>query len=538
MSQILAKQLIYTRVEESYSPTHKSGYQVYYSSPGLKQNIVDLIVKKVSEFHPHLPDIKRWQCFFLENNAKVVISQTQIIDSHPEIIDKDRRPNILIAHCLILDWEAYKMAGYEPFRIIEQFQFISSAEEMVRQYNHNESKEFEAHFELREHLASDIDSSRRENVYYLALTAFPHFVRNKNSLLLYGEEKEIYETLKVIFSYVPPSYRENLTFDTYVKGKQVLAGEFWAIGLQEWKAGYNLALNTSTKTFSNDPKRFEDLYLLWLQKNALKSLDLRTVAEIQEVSDSFNYKRAPIKERVTDLALESFYAVHQQAILSRVLDVASHVLGKNLSLPFIKFLEKNCPLYDLISVAATNLFLSSKLALCMREWFVSLELDFGKLTSDDWTTIRRISQDTKDNILTLWCAAFTGDMKLFQIAIKTLTPDEYAYALLLMARPLKPLSLFVPRYTSQFVSVLSEKLNQLSEGEFVEIINEIMNSSGHKELDRMDGFVFHLSNRELTNLEKITAKQRIPSKFKSSIEKRRYQLGQPYTMIDAILRRK
>jgi hypothetical protein len=538
MIQILARQLIYTRVEEAYSPAQKSGYQTFYSSPDLKKNIADLIVKKVSEFQPQLPNLKRWQCFFLENSSGVVITQTQLIDSDPEIVDKDSRPGILVAHCLVLDWDDYKRIGCEPFRIIEQFQFVASAKEMVQLYNQNEGKESQAYIDILEHTSYDVDSSWKENAYQLALTAVPQFVKGNNSVLLYGEDKEIYETLKAIYFYVPPSYRENLTFDTYVKGKQVSAGEFWAVGLPEWKTSYNIAINTSTKKISGDPKHFDDLYLLWLNKNAPKNLNSETVAAVQEISDSFARKRVPTKDHVSKLALESFHETHQQVIFNRVLNVTNQILGKNLSLPFVKYLEGNYPLYDFISVASSELFPLNKFVFQIREWFISLKLDFGKFSSDDWAVIKQLSLKARDNCLTLWYAAFTGDKKLFQVAVKALTSDEYAYALLLISQPLKPLSLFVPIYTSQFVSALSAKSNQLSEGEFVELINEILNTESHKELDNMDGFVSHLSNKELTHLEKITAKKQIPSKFRFSIEKRRSQIGQPYTIIDAVLRRK
>lgn len=44
--QILAEQLIFTRVEPPYSPGNTSGYQTVYRSAGLQTNLVEEIEKE------------------------------------------------------------------------------------------------------------------------------------------------------------------------------------------------------------------------------------------------------------------------------------------------------------------------------------------------------------------------------------------------------------------------------------------------------------------------------------------------------------
>jgi len=538
MVQILAKQLIYTRVEAPFSPTHKSGYQVVYATPGLKQNVVDSIVKKVSEFQPHLPDLKRWQCFFLENNSIVVINQTQLIDSDPEIIDKDSRRGILVAHCLILDWSDYKLANFEPFQFIEQFGFVTSAKEMVQRYSKSDGKESPALFDLIEYTNYEIDSPWMESLHQLVLTGAPQFVESKSSLLLYGDDREIFNALKMLFLFSPPSYREKLTFDTYIKGRQVSIGEFWAVGLPEWKSGYSVAIDTNNKLISNAPKNFEDMYLLWLQKRDPKSLELETVLAVQEISDSFHYKKVPNKDQLTDIALASFFEIHQQSILAQLLSVVGRTLSKNISVLFVSHLERSASLYDLISIAATELFSAEMLTLLLREWFVSFEIDFATISKDDWDTVKQLAMNAKDHTLALWCAAFTTDKKLFQGTVRSLTANEYSYALKLLAQPLTPLSLFVPAFVSQFVLVLAQRLDHVNGEDYVEIIDEILASKGFRELEPIMGLVSQLDNKELTRLEKLTVKQPIPPRFRTLIEKRRSELGPRYTIMDALFGRK
>lgn len=538
MKNIYARQLIYTRVEEAFSPTRKSGYQVFYADPNLRQNTIDSIVRKVSDFHPHLAGLKRWQCFFLGENIDVVISQTQTIDSHPEIIDKDSRPNILVAHCLILRWADYQVLRYNPFWFIERFQFISSASEMVARYNQNARVESTASFSILESEYSKFDSSWSDHLYDLALTAFPKFVKSKSTILLYGEHREIYDTLRTIFICVPPSYRENLTFDTYIKGKQVPAGEFWAVGSHEWRAGYGFAINTSTKTFNSKPNPATDLYLLWLERNYRNTLDSVTLAAVQEVADSFNFKTALKEDNITNYSLISFYDVHKQYIWSRVLGIIAQGLGESITSRFRTFIERRLPLDKLITIASTEEFSPNELAQYVREWIVTLSMEASTLTQEEWKAVKKFAVSAGDHVLTYWSAAFTHDEKLASSTAKTLSPDEYDYILELIKRPLSPLSLYIPKYSSQFVSAILKKLEKVGEKEYVEVVERLIDSREIQALKDLSGFVHRLGNKELTQLEKIASRQNLPAEFRSALWKRRSELGRPYTLLDRILKRK
>ncbi len=539
MDGVRAKQLIYTRVEEAYSPTRKSGYQVFYVTPSVQASDVDAIVKTVGSFQPHEPGVKRWQCFFLENNNGVVISRTQIIDSHPEIIDRDRRPNVLIAHCLILSLENYDALKNNPFWAIEKFEFVSSATDMIQRYSQSESKETATIFPIpRAEDYYDGDTTWINQALKLALVASPQFIHERKTLLLYGNHKDVYETLKTIFAYTPPSYRKNLTFDTYVRGRRIEPGKFWAVGSNERSSGYTNTIDASSRVFTNDPEPFSDLYILWLQSHIDRNIDLEILPAVHEIVDAIYYKRPPNPSYLNSQALQSFMDIHQNFIWLKVLNAIKGLLGESVASKFFPNYSQTCSLEDAITIAATEAVSPKNLAPYLREWLVSLSFDLGKISQKDWDTFRKFSIVAQDVVITLWSAVFTKDKKLFLKTAETMTPSDYVYALMLMMNPISPIAIFIPKYLPQFVYELSNRLDQLQENEYVDIIQLIIENNAIQEIERLARFIPKLGNKELTRLEKIISSQNLPPRFRFAMGKRRSELGQPYTFVDVVLGRR
>lgn len=530
MSPIPAKQLIYTRIEEAYSPTNKSGYQIYYCSSGIKQNSIANIVNNISDFEPHTYGIKRWQCFFLENKTEVVLSVTQVIDSHPEIIDKDSRPNILIAHCLVFKLEDYLALECNPFSVFEQFQFVSSAQTLIENYNQNQNLEKEALFSLQ---TQDVLS--KKNIAKLVTLGAPE--SSKNTFLVLGEDTQIYDLVKSIFLSIPVSYRMNLSFDTYIRGRKILPGEFWVVGSHEWKSGYSLIINADSQDFDFVLTLSKDLYILWVEANYNWADFYELIPEIQYISDAFSFRRRIDENRISERSLSSFYTLHRDYIYKKVLTTIKRLIGENISSRFLPFYEKNYVITDFISTSSTENINPRKLTRYIKEWFLNIPSDINYLTKDDWNILKSFSINTKDNVLIYWTAILMGDKKTTTHMTGILSLEEYREALGLLNRPLSPTSLYIANYCNEFTSFVSNRINELKEEEYVNIVHEIIEHQTELP-DSFYIYVLKLGNKELTNLEKLVSKKKISAEFNMAIKTRRSQLGQPHTIFDNIFGRK
>jgi hypothetical protein len=124
MANLRGWQMIFTRVEPEYSPQHKSGFQTVYSSRELSIADVKQIERRVQCFQANDPALERWQFFTLESGL-VVLTHSVTIESHPQIIDRNRRGGVFLAHCLIFRREDFqKWTHNDPFRIFDRFNFV------------------------------------------------------------------------------------------------------------------------------------------------------------------------------------------------------------------------------------------------------------------------------------------------------------------------------------------------------------------------------------------------------------------------------
>ncbi len=331
MKKITAKQLIYTRVEEDFSPTKISGYQVYYSSPDLNHQEIEHVVSRVNNFQPHLYNVIRLQCFFINSNNNVVLTRTSIIDSHSEIIDKSKRPGVLIAHCLIFSMEDYKALGCNPFIVFENFRFITSASELINSYNQGKQKEAVAEIQVAEGANPITSSNWIEQILPLIYVASPKFVSENRTLQIYGTQIDINGAVKAIFEFTPLAYRENLTFDTYAQGNPTSSNKYWMTGLNERKTGYSVTLDASEKTFSTTPESYTDLYSAWITEEISNNkFTINQLSEAQNLVNSI-YNKEKINENfVGSATLISFYETHRNYFESKFRTILEKITNSSV----------------------------------------------------------------------------------------------------------------------------------------------------------------------------------------------------------------
>lgn len=455
MKKVIAKQLLYTRVEEKFSPSKFSGYQVYYSSPDLNHQEIEDIVIRINNFQPNLNNVVRLQCFFINSNNHVVLTRTSIIDSHPEIIDKSKRPGVLIAHCLIFSMEDYKALRCNPFIVFENFQFTTSASELIESYNQGEQKEVPAKFDTVDNVNAITSSKWVEYIIPLVYMASPKFISQNGTLQIYGAQSDINEAVKAIFEFIPLEYRQKLTFDTYAAQEvQSLPNKYWMVGFHERKTGYSITLDASKKIFNTTPESYTDLYSTWLVKVINnEKIAIPQISDAQNLAD-FIYKKEKIdKKSVGDATLTSFYDANRNYFETELCTI----------------LEKS-----------VNKSFARKLGAKPTAFFSEEEI---------------ISIVSQDNV--------SGEQ----------------------------INLIVFKW-------LSENKNMISTSDFLLFVELLLRNNPSQNLDELSDYIPNLSNKELTNLEKIVPDGNISEQFCAALISHRNKLGAPYNFINSLLGRK
>jgi hypothetical protein len=230
MNFVRCEQVIYTRVEGAYSPHMRSGFQTVYKSESLHPSIVSVIERHVQCFMPHHPDIIRHQ-FFSLGSGEVVLTNSVLIPTHSEIVDRNMRMGAFIAHCLVLSQSEFKKAEYNPFGILDSYDFLDNAEEMVRVLGQATGVAPIVTIEVQQPSGPLLTWKEEEThkLLSLALQA-KRLNRKRQSVLLVGEENEVAGVLRTIFHLTPMRERLLCTFDTYIDHCSTQQNQYWALG--------------------------------------------------------------------------------------------------------------------------------------------------------------------------------------------------------------------------------------------------------------------------------------------------------------------
>src|SRR5262249_4459190 len=116
---VLAHQLIYTNVEADLSPARQRGFQVWLCSPELTPDQRRHTAKRLDDFRlppgssPQDPGLARHVFFRLPDNGLFVIART--VPSAER--DKFGRGGKFPAHAVLLNEDAFRVLGCDPFRV-------------------------------------------------------------------------------------------------------------------------------------------------------------------------------------------------------------------------------------------------------------------------------------------------------------------------------------------------------------------------------------------------------------------------------------
>jgi hypothetical protein len=521
MPDINADQMIFTRVERSWSPRSFAGYQTVHRSSGID----DTTMKAVESVIQTLPQTaqarsvgERRRQFFRVNTDHFVIAHTTVIDPHPEITDRNRRGAFLV-HCVLVPSDTFTWLRDNPFEIFDQVSFVSSAEEMRDRFG--QCQERIEPLKLRpggEYRRNDADwSDQARALYELAFKA-SDLMKAGERVQLTGPEEAVFQTLRVLF-YLCPNGRRHLTFDTLTDGRTMRPETFWAIGLPENESrsrtssptidcsNHKVVRGAADVTLPKDPQH------LWLDQ-ALNEQPLDQVAElaedVQRVAEAIKLGKSPLGKPINPRAYRELYRTAPEFIDKAFHSRIRAMVSEDVSLKFSTFL---CELIrrtpqeipDFVEAAIDPHSRSRPLA----KWFTTWIKTSGyRLARNDWNHLHAVARAADNLVLEFWCAAHRSPAdKATAIAVlDRMTGGQFEESLARLAHGID-LQMFVCRTHAELLGTCLD-LKTLSDGRFVALVSAIAELNGGSALKSWAGRVSSLSKGKLEQLQILIEKHR------------------------------
>ena len=540
MTTIYAEQLIYTRVESAYSPHRSSGYQTVYKSPSVSSAAVKEIERRIQCFRPRDAGLTRLQCFPLGNGAAVLTSSRQI-ETHPEIVDRDRRRGIFMAHCLILSKNEFAKAVYNPWPVLDRFRFLHDAERMVERFGKatGEASTVAVEVDLPRHPSfSSWSGDEMLKLISLALEA-DRLQRDGKSVLMIGSSEEIIETLRIAFYLLPSSSRLDCSFDTVIEGCSVRPGTYWAVGASSRQSSSSYyVVNAAESRVVNElsrPSNRDDLYVEWL-RHATATPDfpskMSQAYTIQQLAQAFASRQQISPDRLDRSACSEFLHLNEERVLRDLEALLADQVGRNLSKPLSLHMLQVIDAPRLLSITAGGKIPPGYLCKIVAHWIVEAQPD---LRDGDWKAIQDLARKGRDMRLLHW-AATAGrrvNTRVRDEALKGMAADAFKAALERLG-PIPPADFVTARHLSLLLA--DRRLASMTDEEFLDLVSAIIEAGLTSQLGPLTGYIRRLDNEHLTQLEKMIKKHKreLPGQFESQITARRKEVGDPPGLLDRI----
>jgi hypothetical protein len=280
-------QLIFSRVEEKYSPQRYSGFQTVFKNRNLSNSEVEIIEERVKCFKPISQEVTRYQFFSLPS-GRLVLGHSKIIDSDPIIIDKERREGMFLAHCLVLESKEFTKINNDPFRLFDTFPFLTTARELGDQFIRVEEIEQNIEIEINPShlpLRGRLWWHEADKLYIYAKSA-ESFPSKSNGIGLVGNNSQVNELVSAFIHFTLPSIRLKCSFDTYVDNCMDNSKQYWLVGSSQNIPNRSISLNAEVHDIVLPESVIDsnDIYSYWLVQ-AVKSAGEKVFVHVQEVQE-------------------------------------------------------------------------------------------------------------------------------------------------------------------------------------------------------------------------------------------------------------
>jgi GTPase-associated protein 1 len=515
------ERLIYTRVEPAFSPRRSSGFQIVWKSESITAAEASAVEKSVQCFRPS-PGVRRLQ-FFQISSGKIVLSRTEQIEAHPEIVDRNGREGAFLVHCFLLSREEMARLENNPFRLFDAGLPLEGLEQLVEILGPGTGIAPPVDICPVEGRPDSSGWAAPEAVRLLSLALRADDLRRQgHTVPVTGECGQIEQALRLALHVTRLQKRLACSFSTWAEGCPLERGLFWASGLSRRPSGDPLEIDARGKrvTMAAPQQGTEDLYGSWIE-SACSHTQLEEVLSQAEGVDRFlqaiEGARLDGEIPLRPEALTDFLHLHRHAVADKVRRTFdSHVrtpLAKELAYHLLA--EVHRPEFSsLLEATAPGSSQISGIARLATHWVErSANLD---------ESIRQELQDLAQkvsNVLLLFWASTLGrktNIKARDEALRKMTSHDFKRALTKLMHPIEPVHFVEIRHLPALLG--SERLDTANEDLLIELIERIVEIGGGSSLDSLIPYLHRIRNDGLRRLARKIRKQEVAGSFRREVE--------------------
>jgi len=549
MSSVLAGQHIFGNADKERSPTGFWGFQtLFYSKDFLSKAESDQIEKHVGYFPS---DENPEKLVFFRIGEKFVI--TQIIPL--EDTDKSGRKGAYIAHSFVFSKKDFEQFQCNPFAIFELFpeKFVRTLDDGLALGKKGDLNIAPAEFTLNQEKIMSLEIAMNnpqkqwdileiKKMVYCAINA--DLLRaDSKSFKIFGDQNEIRNTLKIIFSLIPTKARSFCTFDTYFSGCNPVTVNFWAYCYPNTPMSSSLGIlaNADTKRVSNINLKVTTPYEKWVFEIE-SSKDTQglyvfkdTVFELDQYLSNKMYDRDAILKSLTMPGIEMFLESNQSLLQSKMQEHFSNLVSDILVKYLTKFITKK--------------FDSNPKTIILEKILIGFDQDeiarclFKELKEDTTPNMQKIiALDTylsknQNQLLRILSCKWARKNDAIPKLLQTLTDEDYKTAVILLIDDLDLKTILINSKTSLFSEIfISEMGRRRISGERVlELVALFFDRGLEDHLVKITTTIPKLNRKQMVAIQDYCAKQKaekrakIPKEFtkalKENIEKTNDERG-------------
>jgi GTPase-associated protein 1 len=521
MRPVRAERLIYTRVEPAFSPRRSSGFQTVWKSELITAAETAAVEKAVQCFRPS-PGVRRLQ-FFQISGGKIVMSHTEQIEAHPEIVDRTGREGAFLVHCFLLPREEMARLENNPFRLFDADLPLEGLEQLVEILGPGTGIVPPVEIwpvECRPDL-SDWAAPEAVRLLSLALRADDQR-RQGRTVPVTGDCGQIEQAFRLALHVTRLNNRLACSFSTWAEGCPLERGLFWAGGLSRRPSADPLEIDARGKrvTMAAPQRGMEDLYGSWIEsacfQNPLEEV-LSQAESVDRFLQAMEGARLDGEVPLRPEALTGFLHLHRHAVADKLRGTfEGHVrppLAKELAYHLLA--EVHCPEFpSLLEVTVPGSSQISGVARLATHWL--------ERTTNPNESLRQELQDLAQkgsNIILLFWASTLGrktDIKAREEALRKMTSQDFKRALTKLMHPIQPAHFVEIRHLPALLE--SERLDAANEDLLIELIERIVDIGGGSYLDSLIGCLHRIKDSGLQRLARKIRKQDVAGSFRREVE--------------------
>jgi hypothetical protein len=496
MNALPAEQLIYTRVEPSYSPRGQGGFQTVWRSEDLSTAEIEEVERHIQCFRP-APEIQRLQ-FFQITSGRVVLARTVQVEAHSEIVDRHCREGAFLVHALLLDRSAFLSVDNNPFTVLDACPFEESPSILVEKHGRATDLIARASIEpAPSDVLADWPSPEACKLALLAMRAEDLRQRGRTVQFL-GDGDEIAAALRLVFRLLRREWRLACSFNTYVEGCPLERGLYWAAGVARHERSDQPEVDARERRVlfnSGSGLAQVDLYTAWLSQvcvHSSLSKVLRQAESVEAFCRALEGGGPP--ERVPNPAdLVEFVQLHRRAVAAQLLRCFEQCLRRAVAEALVNF-SLEC--IDRARADALPVLLAASVqgdsqatALCR---LAVLWLSTPPQPETDLGELQRLARQGRNRVLLHWASTLGDkpDLRGRDEALSLMTSSDFQLATQKLLNPIDPVHFVTPDHLLALLR--DERLPSARDEDLIELIEAVLEADGGVHLGSLSNRIYEM----------------------------------------------